>query len=513
MEMEGTVLSRLPASASCGGKVFDGKKQGLFDAFLTALLADLQPGPEGAYLRGEYCRLHTAICLQPGAEQNRALDEGPPALSGGTAVTQFLFWPGGTAIPVSDLPGDLISAGSTSADPGLSAYGDPVVFGQGNLKPAGSAENLLNVVLDGGRQTPVAQAAPWPQAVSDPAGGGITEAPMFSAAHPAGGGITEAQLFTAATMVESQKPVSLPLPDGQDPVGGGKPAAQPGATSQAQSQEATEMGEAGKKTPGQVADALSVLPETGKVFSVASLRPAISDQAASSFNGLFGEEPARGEVMTEAGALPEPELKPEQKAEQVRVERVLRPVDFIREHLQQGKTAPDRALPAGAGQAQPIAPPAGSPAGEVQISPPEIVKDASFKEQIMQQIQGRLLYIREKGPAPAEMRLRLQPAEWGEMVIRVFSRQGRLSALIQVEAAVMEILEGSLPELRQRLQQNNLTFEHLELFAAGREGFGTGYFCNERQRFDQGDPAVVQSIDPFQPEMGSVKTGGIEYWA
>ena len=97
-----------------------------------------------------------------------------------------------------------------------------------------------------------------------------------------------------------------------------------------------------------------------------------------------------------------------------------------------------------------------------------------FKDNLLQEIQGRLLYFRERGGVPAEMRLQLRPPELGEVTIRVFSREGKLSAAIIAELPVVrEILEGSISELRQRFQQCNLPLEQLDLFTAGREGEGS----------------------------------------
>lgn len=440
--------------------------------------------------------------------------------------------------------------------------GQPVpVLGGGKAaggKTQGFFEAFLSALsspeLPGGFKTAISPnegcgliAAAWPQAVDQPkpvAGEAVFLPELFlSCGYPGpAAGKGEGQQLPAAGEGELEQPLwqFTQLAEGIIPAGGYMPATQPGAMDLALPQQpAAVLGEPGTMAPGQPAVPLPALRETGAAFP--ELIPvALADQTGIGLHRFFGEDgggprttptsaprcymwvktSSLGEGQGEGSFTPEaPAVLPEQGAAQKQVPQA---ADIFHEQIKPGLTAPEKASDrSGAAQAQPVIPiaePAASSPAKTYVSPPETVKDAAFKEQIMQKIQGRLIYIREKGAAPAEMRLRLQPAEWGEMVIRVFSRQGRLSAVIQVEAAVMEILEGSLPELRQRLQQSNLPLEHLELFAAGREDlgrgrFGGGHFFPEERLFDQDSLASVTGERRQGQAADNPASDGIEYWA
>ncbi|MEW5785300.1 MAG: flagellar hook-length control protein FliK [Bacillota bacterium] len=145
---------------------------------------------------------------------------------------------------------------------------------------------------------------------------------------------------------------------------------------------------------------------------------------------------------------------------------------------------------------------------------------AGVKKSIFQQIEGRLLYFRESGHKPPEMRLQLHPPEFGEITIRVFSRQGKLSAVIITELpAVREILQGNIGELRQRFEQCNLQLEQLDLFTAGREDQGTGRFGAGSDCYQWRQPGGFAAVNPArgtepQPPPGfDYGAHAIDYWA
>jgi type III secretion system needle length determinant len=97
-------------------------------------------------------------------------------------------------------------------------------------------------------------------------------------------------------------------------------------------------------------------------------------------------------------------------------------------------------------------------------------QNPNLRESVMQQLEGRMIYLRETGNNPAEMRMTLHPPELGEVTIRVFSKQGKLSASIIAETAlVKEILETSVSELRQRLNFVTIQFEQLDLSTSDRQ--------------------------------------------
>ena len=90
--------------------------------------------------------------------------------------------------------------------------------------------------------------------------------------------------------------------------------------------------------------------------------------------------------------------------------------------------------------------------------------NSGLRQNVMQQLEGKLVYLRESANNPAEMRLTLNPPELGEVTIRVFSRQGKLSASIVAEShLVKEIIESSISELRQRMNFVGIQFEQLDV--------------------------------------------------
>ena len=147
-------------------------------------------------------------------------------------------------------------------------------------------------------------------------------------------------------------------------------------------------------------------------------------------------------------------------------------------------------------------------------------QSANLRESVMQQVEGRLIYLRESGVNPAEMRLTLHPPELGEVTVRVFSRQGKLSASIIAESSlVKEILESSIAELKQRMNFVHIQFEQLDLSTAGKQsggsdrpGEGSGF--GERA---SGERDSLQFGEDGQPVLSNAPpdqiNGGIDYWA
>ncbi len=152
--------------------------------------------------------------------------------------------------------------------------------------------------------------------------------------------------------------------------------------------------------------------------------------------------------------------------------------------------------------------------------PPQL---QALRENIMQQLEGKLTYFRETGSSPAEMRMTLHPPELGELTIRVFSRQGQLSASILTESPmVREILEGSIAELRQRLSLVNVQLEQLEVSTQGQQFNGSGRSGAgdpNRENLAGGQPGNSDSPsgenEPGEPGLSAkaVNHRGIEYWA
>ncbi|MGB4517035.1 MAG: hypothetical protein WBI65_05365, partial [Dethiobacteria bacterium] len=83
------------------------------------------------------------------------------------------------------------------------------------------------------------------------------------------------------------------------------------------------------------------------------------------------------------------------------------------------------------------------PANEGTFTLPETVRGLESRwpgltEGVLDQLTAYCAYFRERGEAPAEIRLALNPPQLGELLIRVFSRQGKLSAKIIAEVAVVK---------------------------------------------------------------------------
>ncbi len=144
----------------------------------------------------------------------------------------------------------------------------------------------------------------------------------------------------------------------------------------------------------------------------------------------------------------------------------------------------------------------------------------SMRDNILQQVEGRLTYIRENGTTPAEMRLTLHPPELGEITIRVFSKQGQLSASILTDSAlVKEILESSVSELRQRLNLVNIEFEQNDGFNSGpqSEGFDQSGANNSNRSRDlpgqQGSESELETSGKSPPpDSADQSRRGIDFW-
>lgn len=147
--------------------------------------------------------------------------------------------------------------------------------------------------------------------------------------------------------------------------------------------------------------------------------------------------------------------------------------------------------------------------------------NANLRESIMQQLEGRMVYLRETPANPAEMRMTLHPPELGEVTIRVFSKQGRLSASIIAETPlVKEILESSITELRQRMNFVSIDFEKLDFSTNDNQFDGSG-----KPGEDKGAALMNQGIiessggtgKEGEPALQNAPPGsdlrGIDYWA
>ncbi len=146
------------------------------------------------------------------------------------------------------------------------------------------------------------------------------------------------------------------------------------------------------------------------------------------------------------------------------------------------------------------------------LNPPD------FSGVVLDQLYSSCSYFRGRGSFPAEIRLALNPPELGEVLLRVVYRQGKLSAKIIAESAlVKEIIAGNLHELHHRFEQNNLELERIDLLTAGEMPLDDHRF----KRGDHGPWADGSGSEAVPSEMGEsslerteepVYGGAINYW-
>jgi type III secretion system needle length determinant len=162
--------------------------------------------------------------------------------------------------------------------------------------------------------------------------------------------------------------------------------------------------------------------------------------------------------------------------------------------------------------------------GDAVIRPAEAVdlpQSESLRQSVMQQVESKVIYLRENRTSPAEMRLTLHPPDLGEVTIRVFSKQGKLSASIITETPLArEVLEGSAAELRQRLNFISIEFKQLDFMTSG-EQHGGSYRPGDEQdteRFASGiranpDPASEDNEPVYSHPPPGSPDRGVDYWA
>lgn len=142
-----------------------------------------------------------------------------------------------------------------------------------------------------------------------------------------------------------------------------------------------------------------------------------------------------------------------------------------------------------------------------------------MRAQVVDQVFGRLAYFRENESIPAEMRLTLNPPSLGEVVIRVFSHQGKMTAEIITEMSrVKDMLENGMGEIKQRLQQVNLTLEKIDVFCSEHD---LKRDLSYRQSLPYGRSVAERAgsrigiVEEAVPEIWSVPVEGVslELWA
>ena len=144
----------------------------------------------------------------------------------------------------------------------------------------------------------------------------------------------------------------------------------------------------------------------------------------------------------------------------------------------------------------------------------DLPNSPNLRQGVLEQLEGKLIYLREGHSHPAEMRLTLNPPELGELTIRVFSKQGKFSATIAAGSElVKEIIESSLQELRLKMNMLDIRFEQLDVYTTGGSnqdagdaaaGFGATRLQNlqaaglRQEAAEQGTALAPQSTDKSQ---------------
>ena len=142
-----------------------------------------------------------------------------------------------------------------------------------------------------------------------------------------------------------------------------------------------------------------------------------------------------------------------------------------------------------------------------EFSSPQQVRAA-----VLDQITGRLNFFRETGSLPAEMRMTLNPPSLGAVVIRVFMKQGKMSAEILTELSeVKDILDKSITDLRQRLQNVNLVLERIDVYTADKDASGNNLF-NRENKFAELAAAVAGKIGASAGSEGEPLDSEVALW-
>ncbi len=147
--------------------------------------------------------------------------------------------------------------------------------------------------------------------------------------------------------------------------------------------------------------------------------------------------------------------------------------------------------------------------------------ETQLRSSVLKQVEGKLMYLRETAGTPAEMRVTLHPPELGEVTIRVFSRQGKLSASIVAESnLVKEILESSIGELKQRINFVNIQFEQLDVSTNSSDTGSFDMFNSQEDKkvlFSENIKTVESDVNEKgtsgTSELPDQNRSAIDFWA
>lgn len=390
----------------------------------------------------------------------------------------------------------------------------PAIAGETQAKAAlveQRADELLPKNADGCQDEPLLSPSIGPEALPHSEDDCAADEPI---PFPEGGRTAAAEAFQAAAASFSGSDHNLNAPpegsfrQGAEPAGAGQREVAPVLTGEAPFREGNplEGDGAGEKDPaaGTALDSSRIEQQPraatgpdspGAKSSSGDLDGSVKSDAAAVRGGLTeqkGECTAATPVVAKSG-LTEGQALPEL---------------FLTVQSPAGETA------VGKGTAGSALPGPANPAAEQGLGGVDLTGS------VLEQLRGCCTYFRERAAFPAEIRLSLDPPELGELLIRVVSRQGKLSAsIITGTAAVKEALAGVLHELHQRFEQNSLFLERVDLLTAGEMSL-------DDHRFKKGDYRGSWLDDDsagafFQKEeerlrvhrVGPVHEGAINYWA
>lgn len=151
---------------------------------------------------------------------------------------------------------------------------------------------------------------------------------------------------------------------------------------------------------------------------------------------------------------------------------------------------------------------------------PDITDLPGLNRSVFDQLCRCCTAFPERADLPAEIRLALNPPELGEVLIRLASREGKLSVRIIVEAAsVKEMLANNLQELFHRFAQSDLHLDGIDLLTAGemflddhrfKKGDYRGQWMNENS-----SAAILHegTGSESEPVAGLLHDGIVNYWA
>ncbi|MBA4065289.1 MAG: hypothetical protein C0501_16580 [Isosphaera sp.] len=349
-------------------------------------------------------------------------------------------------VPVESVPNPTVPAGGVLVDPttvnpvsavGGTAAAPPVSAASGD-RPATAGDSFAAVAEAGARLA--ATSAPPPDAPAAFAATLATQAPDAAPVAPAATGpVVPADVPAPSLLTDVTRPAGNPAPV---TVPGAAPVATPEAVA----------------APGQVRDTATTTARTKPAPVAEPPAEAAPDDAAAPAFLLKPAVTAAPNQPVVTAPTPAPVEPP---AAAVRVKAA-----------PEAEPKPDLPTPVAAAAAPPAAPlaaPSSAPAAPAAIAP---TPAAQIAGEIT--VQARTL----DRDGTVEFRMQLDPPELGRVRVSLVSAGDEVRGQIVVaDDAVRRVVEGQLPELRQRLEAAGVTVQGFDVTTAdpGPGGSGAGY--------------------------------------